>query len=93
MWAKVRSRLEARVGSTLRVVAVSSWELDESGRPRMSYTSGRPRDPRQQMLFAEDRERELFREIERELRECDIAALAPLAALNILARLVEKLRQ
>ena len=45
------------------------------------------------MLFAEDRERDLFREIERELRECDIAALAPLAALNLLARLVEKLRQ
>jgi DNA mismatch repair protein MutS len=72
---------------------LENQELDEAGRPRMSYSSGRPRDPRQKMLFAEDRERELFREIERELRECDIAALAPLAALNLLARLVEKLRQ
>jgi DNA mismatch repair protein MutS len=68
-------------------------ELDEAGQPRIGYRTSKKRDLRQKLLFAEDREQELFREIKRELAECDIAALAPLAALNLLARLVEKLRQ
>jgi DNA mismatch repair protein MutS len=72
---------------------LENQELDEAGQPKMSYKAARPRDPRQKMLFAEDREREVFREIERELVACDVAALSPLAALNLLARLVEKLRQ
>ena len=59
----------------------------------MSYRTSKRRDALQKLLFAEDRERELFREIRKELAECDIAALPPLAALNLLARLVEKLRQ
>jgi DNA mismatch repair protein MutS len=68
-------------------------ELDDAGQPKMSYRTSKRTDARQKLLFAEDRERELFREIRKELAECDIAALPPLAALNILARLVEKLRQ
>jgi DNA mismatch repair protein MutS len=68
-------------------------ELDDAGQPKMSYRTSRRKDARQKLLFAEDRERELFREIKKELAECDIAALSPLAALNLLARLVEKLGQ
>ena len=68
-------------------------ELDDAGQPKMSYRTSKRRDALQKLLFAEDRERELFREIRKELAECDIAALPPLAALNLLARLVEKLRQ
>jgi len=68
-------------------------ELDEAGQPRIGYRTSKKRDPNQNLLFAEDREQEIFREIKKELADCDIAALAPLAALNLLARLVEKLRQ
>jgi DNA mismatch repair protein MutS len=68
-------------------------ELDDAGQPKMSYRTSKKKDVRQRLLFAEDRERDIFREIKQELADCDIAALPPLAALNLLARLVEKLRQ
>ena len=68
-------------------------ELDEAGQPKIGYRTSKKRDPLQKLLFAADREQEIFQEIKKELAECDIAALPPLAALNLLARLVEKLRQ
>jgi DNA mismatch repair protein MutS len=67
-------------------------ELDEAGRPRIAYTTDPKRDRNQMLLFEEDRQRELSREIMDELKSCDTEALTPLAALNLLHRLVEKLR-
>jgi DNA mismatch repair protein MutS len=68
-------------------------ELDEAGLPKIAYKTSRKRDKNQGFLFAEDREQEIFRELKDELSSCDVAALTPLAALNLLHRLAEKLRQ
>jgi len=67
-------------------------ELDETGLPRIARTS-KKRDKSQLLLFQKDREQEILREMKDELASCDVASLTPLAALNLLSRLVEKLRQ
>jgi DNA mismatch repair protein MutS len=68
-------------------------ELDETGQPRLAYRSPKARDRNQRLLFAQDREREVLREIRDELADFDPASLTPLEALNILSRLAGKLRQ
>jgi len=67
-------------------------ELDETGLPRIARTSMK-RDKNQMLLFQQDREQEILREMRDEMASCDVASLTPLAALNLLSRLVEKLRQ
>ncbi|HMA53861.1 MAG TPA: DNA mismatch repair protein MutS, partial [Acidobacteriota bacterium] len=60
-------------------------ELDEAGQPRLAR-HGRPAGDRNQlMLFAEDREFALLRELREEIEGLDLASLTPLEALNILA--------
>jgi DNA mismatch repair protein MutS len=62
-------------------------ELDETGLPRLARR-GRPSGDRSQlMLFAEDREFALLRELRDEIEELDLSSLTPLEALNILAGL------
>ncbi|MGB8959289.1 MAG: DNA mismatch repair protein MutS [Candidatus Aminicenantales bacterium] len=62
-------------------------ELDEAGLPRLAR-HGRPAgDRNQMMLFAEDREFALLRELREEIEGLDLASLTPLEALNILAGL------
>jgi len=72
---------------------LENQELDEAGQPRLAYKTPKKRDKAQRLLFREDREQEILQEIKEELGTCDLAALAPIAALNLLHRLVEKLRQ
>jgi len=67
-------------------------ELDETGLPRIARTSTK-RDKNQMLLFQKDREQEILREMRDEIASCDVASLTPLAALNLLSRLAEKLRQ
>jgi DNA mismatch repair protein MutS len=62
-------------------------ELDEAGQPRLA-SRGRPSGDRSQlMLFAEDREFALLRELREEIEGLDLASLTPLEALNVLAGL------
>ena len=68
-------------------------ELDEAGTPRLAYRTRARRDKSQLMLFAEDRERERLREIRDEIEDCDISALTPIEALNLLNALKGKLRE
>ena len=69
-------------------------ELDEAGLPRrFASKTSLKRDQNQMLLFREDRERDLFRGIRDELLDTDVATLTPLAALNLLNRLIEKMRQ
>jgi len=68
-------------------------ELDEAGQPRIAYKTPKNRDKNQMLLFREDREQEILREIRNELASCDVASLTPLAALNLLGRLIQKLNQ
>jgi len=68
-------------------------ELDEAGQPRIAYKTPKNRDKNQMLLFQEDREQEILREIRNELASCDVASLTPLAALNLLGRLIQKLNQ
>jgi DNA mismatch repair protein MutS len=68
-------------------------ELDEAGRPRLASRGREKRDRNQLFLFAQDREEAALREVGETLAACDVAALTPLEALNILSRLVEKVRQ
>jgi len=66
-------------------------ELDDAGLPRMAYRSQRKRDKSQLLLFEEEREQEKLRELKEKIKECDISSLTPLAALNFLNELKEKL--
>jgi len=60
-------------------------ELDEAGLPRLA-SRGRPSGDRNQLLlFAEDREAALLRELKEEIEGLDLASLTPLDALNVLA--------
>jgi len=68
-------------------------ELDETGLPRIAYKTSKKRDKNQRLLFRQDREQEILREMRDEIASCDVASLTPLDALNLLNRLVEKLRQ
>jgi len=66
-------------------------ELDESGQPRLA-SHGRPAGDRSQLLlFAEDREAALLRDMKDEIEALDLASLTPLEALNILAGLKGRL--
>jgi DNA mismatch repair protein MutS len=67
-------------------------EFDDAGLPRIAYRSRRRRDKAQLLLFEEEREQEKLRELKEEIEECDISSLTPLAALNFLSELKEKLR-
>jgi DNA mismatch repair protein MutS len=65
-------------------------ELDERGLPRLA-SHGRPSGDRNQfLLFAEDREAALLRELKEEIEALDLAALTPLEALNVLAGLKDR---
>jgi DNA mismatch repair protein MutS len=62
-------------------------ELDERGLPRLARR-GRPSGERSQLLlFAEDREAVLLREMRDEIDALDLTSLTPLEALNVLAGL------
>jgi DNA mismatch repair protein MutS len=66
-------------------------ELDETGLPRLA-SRGRPAGDRsQRLLFAEDRETALLRELKEQIEALDLAALTPLEALNVLAGLKDRL--
>lgn len=67
-------------------------ELDEEGLPRLAYPARKRRDRTQLLLFKEEREREMLKEVKDEIANCDISSLAPLAALNFLSRLKDKLK-
>ncbi|MCX6573234.1 MAG: DNA mismatch repair protein MutS [Candidatus Aminicenantes bacterium] len=62
-------------------------ELDEAGQPRLARRGRASADRSQMMLFAEDREYALLRELREEIEGLDLASLTPLDALNILAGL------
>ncbi len=62
-------------------------ELDEAGLPRLARHARPSGDRNQMMLFAEDREFALLRELRDEIEGLDLASLTPLEALNILAGL------
>jgi DNA mismatch repair protein MutS len=68
-------------------------ELDEAGRPRLALSETGNPDPDQGLLFTNDRELVAFREIREALSDCDPSRLTPIEALNLLNRLVEKIRQ
>lgn len=66
-------------------------ELDDAGLPRLAYRSSRKRDKAQFLLFKEDREMEMLREMKEEIEKCKISGLTPLEALNFLSQLKEKM--
>jgi DNA mismatch repair protein MutS len=66
-------------------------ELDEAGQPRLARRTRPSGDRNQMMLFAEDREYALLRELREEIEGLDLASLTPLEALNALAGLKGRL--
>ncbi|MCK4496107.1 MAG: DNA mismatch repair protein MutS, partial [Candidatus Aminicenantes bacterium] len=66
-------------------------ELDDSGLPRIAYDSSRKKDKNQLLLFEEDRKQKILVNIKEEIENCDITALSPLDALNLLNELKEKI--
>ncbi|MCP2618875.1 DNA mismatch repair protein MutS, partial [Candidatus Aminicenantes bacterium AC-335-A11] len=68
-------------------------EFDDIGRPRLAYRTKKKRDKRQLLLFKEDREEELLREIKEEILKFDLSNLTPLEALNLLNSLQKKLKE
>ena len=68
-------------------------ELDEAGQPRIGYRTSKTRDRRQMMLFAEDRDAALGRELREELAEWDAAALTGEEAVAWMRGLFKRLGQ
>lgn len=68
-------------------------ELDDSGQPRISYRDSRKRDKAQLLLFEEDQEREVLDGIREEIERCDLESLTPLAAMNLLNDLKERMKK
>jgi DNA mismatch repair protein MutS len=66
-------------------------ELDEAGLPRLARRARPSGDRHQMLLFAEDREYALLRELREEIGELDLGSLTPLEALNILSGLKDRL--
>ena len=66
-------------------------EFDDSGLPRIAYRSSKKRDKAQLFLFKEDREEEMLKEIKEEIEKCELSTLTPLAALNFLNELRNKI--
>jgi len=67
-------------------------ELDDAGLPKIAYRSSAQRNKSQLLLFQEDRERETFESLREEIEKCDLNALTPLEALNLLDKLKDKLK-
>jgi DNA mismatch repair protein MutS len=67
-------------------------ELDESGLPKIGYRQRRNWDKSQLLLFKEDREAEVLREIRDKLENCDLSSLTVRQALSILQTIKEKLK-
>ena len=68
-------------------------ELDASGLPRIAYRSSKERDKAQFLLFKEDREQEMLKDIKEEIENCDLTELTPLAALNLLNQLKGRIKK
>jgi DNA mismatch repair protein MutS len=66
-------------------------ELDEAGVPRLAYRTRQAQDRNQLLLFAEDREFALLKELRSEIEGLDLPSLTPLEALNILGSLKDRL--
>ncbi len=71
---------------------LENQELDDTGQPRLAYKTRRGGDKSQLMLFAEDRDLALFREIRTQLDSLDLESLSPLEALDTLSRLKSRMR-
>jgi DNA mismatch repair protein MutS len=67
-------------------------ELDDAGVPKIAYRSSARKDKSQLLLFQEDLEREALEDIREEIMKCDLDALSPLEALNLLDKLKNKLK-
>ena len=67
-------------------------EFDDTGLPRLAYRGKRKPDRDQLLLFAEDREASLLRELRDEIERLDLSCLTPLDALNALAELKDRLK-
>jgi len=67
-------------------------EFDDTGLPRLAYKGRKKPDRNQLMLFAEDRESSLLRELRDEIEGLDLSSLTPLEALNVLAGLKDRLK-
>jgi DNA mismatch repair protein MutS len=67
-------------------------ELDDTGLPKIAYHSSSQRNKSQLLLFQEDRERETLESLRKEIEKCDLNALTPLEALNLLDKLKDKLK-
>jgi DNA mismatch repair protein MutS len=67
-------------------------EFDDTGLPRLAHRGRKKPDRDQLMLFAEDREAALLRELRAEIGSLDLASLTPLDALNVLAGLQDRLK-
>lgn len=67
-------------------------ELDDAGLPKIAYRSAKKRDKAQLLLFKEDKEQEMLKEMREEISSCDISHLTPLDALNFINQLKEKMK-
>jgi DNA mismatch repair protein MutS len=68
-------------------------ELDDAGIPKIAYHSSARKDKSQLLLFQEDLERETLENLREEIATCDLNALTPLEALNLLDKLKNMLRK
>lgn len=67
-------------------------ELDDTGRPKISYRASNKIDRSQYLLFEEDKEQAVLSELKERMAVLDLDNLTPLQALNLLEEFKAKLR-
>lgn len=67
-------------------------ELDDTGVPKIAYRSSQRRDDAQMLLFTEDKEQKLFREIKDQIQHVDLETMTPLEALTLLDEIQQRLK-
>ncbi|MBN2244887.1 MAG: DNA mismatch repair protein MutS [Candidatus Aminicenantes bacterium] len=68
-------------------------ELDDSGKPKIAYKSASNQDDSQFLLFQEDREMELLKQLQSEILSLNLSSLTPLQALNLLDSIKARLEK
>jgi len=91
--AKLAGIPRAVVGRAKEILFnLEKQELDDAGLPRLSYRSSKKREKAQLLLFKEDKEQELLKDIKEMIETCQISEMAPLDALNMLNQLKKKIK-
>lgn len=68
-------------------------ELDSEGIPKISYRQNDDTDDSQLFLFGGDEKYRLLKKLKDEIDRCDVSAMTPVEALNMIDRLKKEIKE